>query len=84
MYLLYGTIRLEVINHPLDGDWIYWRNKVGKYPGVRTRIAKLLKSQKNNCATRLEKGLGHGKLLILDFSRPHHSSHGRLARCSIS
>ena len=51
MYLLYGTIRLEVINHPLDGDWIYWSSKIGKYPGVRTRIAKLLKSQKNKCAS---------------------------------
>ena len=36
---------------PYDGDWIYWSNKVGKYPGVRTRIAKLLKSQKNKCAS---------------------------------
>jgi RNA-directed DNA polymerase len=51
MYLLYGTIRLEVINHPLDGDWIYWSSKIGKYPGVRTRIAKLLKNQKNKCAS---------------------------------
>ena len=30
---------------------IYWSSKVGKYPGVRTRIAKLLKSQKNKCAS---------------------------------
>ena len=36
---------------PYDGDWIYWSNRVGKYPGVKTRIANLLKSQKNKCTS---------------------------------
>ncbi|MBS9769602.1 MAG: HNH endonuclease [Trichodesmium erythraeum GBRTRLIN201] len=30
---------------------MYWSSRVSKYPGVRTRIAKLLKSQKNKCAS---------------------------------
>ena len=34
-----------------DGDWAYWSNRIGKYPGVINEVAKLLKSQKNNCTS---------------------------------
>ena len=35
---------------PYGGDWTYGNARIGKYPGVRNNIVKLLKRQKNNCA----------------------------------
>lgn len=34
---------------PYDGDWAYWSTRTGKYPGVTTRVATLLKRQKGQC-----------------------------------
>ncbi len=43
-------IKVKGTASPYDGDWTYWSSRVGKHPGVRTEVAKLLKSQKNKCA----------------------------------
>ncbi len=35
---------------PYDGDWTYWSKRMSKgYPGVGTRLTKLLKRQKGRC-----------------------------------
>jgi RNA-directed DNA polymerase len=34
---------------PFDGDWAYWSARVGHYPGIRTRLARLLRHQKGRC-----------------------------------
>jgi RNA-directed DNA polymerase len=44
-------IKVKGNKSPYDGEWTYWSNRIGKYPGVKSRTAKLLKSQKNKCAS---------------------------------
>jgi RNA-directed DNA polymerase len=34
---------------PFDGNWMYWSERRGKYPGTSTRVATLLKTQKGTC-----------------------------------
>ncbi len=34
---------------PYDGDWTYWATKMGKYPQLPRRAAKLLKLQRGRC-----------------------------------
>ncbi len=34
---------------PFDGDWVYWSTRLGKYPQLPQRQAKLLKEQKGKC-----------------------------------
>ncbi|NEQ73090.1 MAG: group II intron reverse transcriptase/maturase [Okeania sp. SIO2C9] len=43
-------IKVKGSKSPYDGDWTYWSNRIGKYPGVRKEVATLLKRQKNKCA----------------------------------
>ena len=35
---------------PYNGDWTYWGNRLGKYPGIRKEVTTLLKRQKSKCA----------------------------------
>jgi RNA-directed DNA polymerase len=34
---------------PYDGDWLYWSARLGRHPGVSTRVATLLKRQQGCC-----------------------------------
>ncbi|WP_367267914.1 group II intron reverse transcriptase/maturase [Okeania sp. SIO2C9] len=43
-------IKVKGNKSPYDGDWTYWSNRIGKYPGVRKEVTTLLKRQKNKCA----------------------------------
>ncbi len=43
-------IKVKGNKSPYDGDWTYWSNRIGKYPGIRKEVATLLKRQKNKCA----------------------------------
>jgi len=43
-------IKVKGSKSPYDGDWTYWSNRIGKYPGVRKEVTTLLKRQKNKCA----------------------------------
>ena len=57
-YILNQHSDVAIIRHvkvkdkksPLDGDWTYWSNRIGKYPGIKKEVTKLLKQQKNKCA----------------------------------
>ena len=44
-------VKVKGNKSPYDGDWTYWSNRVGKYPGVRKEVTTLLKRQKNKCAS---------------------------------
>ncbi|WP_293117871.1 group II intron reverse transcriptase/maturase [Okeania sp. SIO1I7] len=44
-------IKVQGNKSPYDGDWTYWSNRIGKYPGVRKEVTTLLKRQKNKCAS---------------------------------
>ncbi|WP_293071098.1 group II intron maturase-specific domain-containing protein [Okeania sp. SIO2B3] len=44
-------IKVKGNKSPYDGDWTYWSNRIGKYPGVRKEVTTLLKRQKNKCAS---------------------------------
>jgi len=44
-------VKVKGNKSPYDGEWTYWSSRIGKYPGVKARTAKLLKSQKNKCAS---------------------------------
>ena len=43
-------IKVKGDKSPYDGDWTYWSNRIGKYPGIRKEVTTLLKQQKNKCA----------------------------------
>lgn len=53
-----STVRNTISRHikvngeasPYDGDMKYWSTRMGKQPGIPTRVAKLLKRQKGKCA----------------------------------
>lgn len=32
-----------------DGDWIYWSKRLGRHPGVKPRMSKLLREQQGKC-----------------------------------
>jgi RNA-directed DNA polymerase len=34
---------------PYDGDWSYWATRLGRYPLLSTRVARLLKRQRGHC-----------------------------------
>lgn len=43
-------IKVKGTKSPYDGDWTYWSKRMSKgYPGVGTRLTKLLKRQKGRC-----------------------------------
>jgi RNA-directed DNA polymerase len=42
-------IKVQGNRSPYDGDWVYWSTRQGRYPHVRTRLAKLLKAQQGRC-----------------------------------
>jgi RNA-directed DNA polymerase len=43
-------VKVNGTKTPYDGDWIYWTARMGRAPGLRPQVAKLLKSQKGACA----------------------------------
>ncbi len=57
-YILNRHVDVPIVRHvkvkgnksPYDGEWTYWSNRIGKYPGVRKEVTTLLKRQKNKCA----------------------------------
>ena len=42
-------VKIQGSRSPYDGDWMYWRTRLGQHPGVATRVAKLLKRQQGRC-----------------------------------
>ncbi|NEQ36740.1 MAG: group II intron reverse transcriptase/maturase [Okeania sp. SIO3I5] len=57
-YILNQHSDVSIIRHikvkgtasPYDGNWTYWSNRIGKYPGVRKEVTTLLKQQEGKCA----------------------------------
>lgn len=43
-------VKVQGTRSPYDGDWVYWASRMGKYPELPNRIAKLLKAQKGKCS----------------------------------
>ena len=39
------------VRSPYDGDWVYWSTRLGQYPDVSPRVARLLKRQQGKCLT---------------------------------
>ncbi|AFZ50341.1 group II intron reverse transcriptase/maturase [Dactylococcopsis salina] len=42
-------IKIEGSRSPYDGDWRYWSERRGGYPGTKKRVATLMKRQKGKC-----------------------------------
>jgi RNA-directed DNA polymerase len=42
-------VKVQSHRSPYDGDWLYWSARLGRHPGVSTRIATLLKRQQGRC-----------------------------------
>ena len=42
-------VKIKGMKSPYDGDWVYWAVRMGKSPGVPTRVAKLMKMQHGKC-----------------------------------
>ena len=45
---VYKSLRNQ--KSPYDGDWAYWSQRLGRYPGIPHRVAKLLQKQAGKCA----------------------------------
>jgi RNA-directed DNA polymerase len=43
-------IKVQGQRTPYDGDWAYWASRMGKYPELPNRVAKLLKRQNGKCS----------------------------------
>lgn len=43
-------IKVRGIKSPYDGDWLYWAARWGRYPGLSSKLALLLKRQLGCCA----------------------------------
>lgn len=43
-------IKVPGCRSPFDGDWNYWSTRLGRYPTLPDRKAKLLKKQKGECS----------------------------------
>ena len=56
-----SDIRVKGNKSFYDGEWIYWSDRVGKHPGVRKEVTRLLTGEKNKCAfCRLTQDLPEG------------------------
>lgn len=42
-------VKVQGHRSPFDGEWLYWSSRLGKYPGVSTKLSKLLKVQQGRC-----------------------------------
>lgn len=57
-YFLFRHSDLKIKNHtkvrgdksPYDGDYLYWSQRMGRHPMVRSNVATLLKIQKGKCS----------------------------------
>ena len=45
---VYTTLKSQ--KSPYDGDWAYWSRRMGRYPGISPRVARLLQKQGGKCA----------------------------------
>ena len=43
-------ILVKYSKSPYDGDWLYWSQRLAKYPWLNPRVSKALVSQKGKCA----------------------------------
>ena len=43
-------VKVQGQRSPFDGDAIYWSTRVGRHPGLPTRVARLLQLQRGRCA----------------------------------
>jgi RNA-directed DNA polymerase len=42
-------VKVQGTRSPFNGDWIYWSTRLGQMPGVKRRVATLLKRQQGKC-----------------------------------
>ena len=42
-------VKVHGVRSPYDGDWVYWRTRLGHHPEVSPRVARLLKRQQGKC-----------------------------------
>ena len=42
-------IKVEGTRSPYDGDWVYWSSRMGRYCGIDSFTATLMKKQKGKC-----------------------------------
>ena len=62
-------VKVKGMKSPYDGDWVYWAVRMGRSPGVPTRVARLMKMQHGKC----------GKCQLWfrpdDLAEVHHRNH---------
>jgi RNA-directed DNA polymerase len=47
--LIQRHVKVQGARSPYDGDWVYWSSRLGRYPEVTPRVARLLKQQQGKC-----------------------------------
>lgn len=61
---------------PFDGDWVYWSNRRGEYPGVTPLVTQLLNKQKGKC-THCDLYFGSESLIETHHVDANHSNNRR-------
>ena len=41
--------KVEGVKSPYDGDWVYWSERKGDFPGIKKQVAQLVKEQGGKC-----------------------------------
>lgn len=42
-------IKVDGVKSPYDGDWLYWSARKGEFPGIKKKVAELVKYQSGKC-----------------------------------
>lgn len=42
-------VKVQGGRSPFDGDWVYWANRMGRYPGISCWLAMVIRRQEGRC-----------------------------------
>jgi RNA-directed DNA polymerase len=46
---IHRHVKVQATRSPYDGDWVYWRTRLGRHPTISPRVAKHLRKQQGRC-----------------------------------
>jgi RNA-directed DNA polymerase len=68
--------KVKGMKSPYDGDWVYWSNRRGHYPGVKKTVSQLLRHQEGKCS-HCDLYFGSDDLLEIHHQDGNHQNNRR-------
>jgi RNA-directed DNA polymerase len=68
--------KVKGMKSPYDGDWVYWSNRRGHYPGVKKTVSQLLRHQEGKCS-HCDLYFGSDDLLEIHHQDGNHQNNHR-------